>query len=530
MKKSLLLMMIIIVTNMNYSSAQDVKLVKDFLSGKESGLNSCDLLTACGNSMILSVNNENNKNKLYLTDGTPEGTNEIFDLGNYKITHYLTVDKTAYLIAQLGDEKYSLLKVNENNYIVDTILSNWYYMKQLLIQNDKVIFYGQDIWNKAYLYSLDIQTDKITQLTEVDWFHDIKDITLHNNDIYYISGNDNGKLSLFKFNTSNKTNTELYDFKTFDNYYSKINMTSAGNFVYFFYLDLEKKYSLFRTDGTKDGTIVLLHDFVFPSTFSFLENNGTISYKDKFYFRGRLNDGSNTSLFVSDGTTAGTIKILLDNPSETAIAPFAFRIFKDELYLSSSYNLLKLKPSGILLTKVFADNAFGADIKDFGKEFIIFSDSLCFIGRDKDGINREIILSKGTATGSKIIKMMYNNKKISFQEQIFAVNKKLFFKAYHEDLGNELFVYSPYKSSKTENTEPDNKITAYPDPAIDRISFDTEVPVKEIKIFDIIGREIHTYKSIMPNTTLNINFLNRGTYIYKLFSDDKIYTGKFYKL
>jgi len=80
----------------------------------------------------------------------------------------------------------------------------------------------------------------------------------------------------------------------------------------------------------------------------------------------------------------------------------------------------------------------------------------------------------------------------------------------------------------TNETDTNETISFYPNPARDIITFTGNEKVYKIEIFDASGRLVKIEMGIKNNQT-NINYLKRGAYILKLHSDLKISTKKLIK-
>lgn len=83
---------------------------------------------------------------------------------------------------------------------------------------------------------------------------------------------------------------------------------------------------------------------------------------------------------------------------------------------------------------------------------------------------------------------------------------------------------------ETENLNINNSVKIYPNPVKDVINFDFQNPKGDfftIELFDNAGKQIIEKENIRANKfTLNNLCLSKGVYCYKLFSSDKLFTGK----
>ena len=349
-------------------------------------------------------------------------------------------------------------------------------------------------------------------------------MAIHNNNLYFISGISNSAVALHKYDGTSSEAEVIYNFNTYDNYYTNIDMISAGDFLFFKYLDPDKKYSLFRTDGTTDGITVL------NNTYSHSYSSSTVSFNNKIYFNAEVEGESGNYLFVSDGTSNGTKKIKLENPSTTKISPYDFQVFNGELYLASAYNVLKLNSNGTYVKKVFSDNTFGGSNLDYGDEMTIYADSLSFVVENNDNYKKELWISNGTNNGSNKINLKLEGSFIRVPQQLTSAGNKLFFIGSHDNYGIELFVYSLDNLSNSRNINFETKnISIFPNPAQNNISFDIGGTIKSITVYDILGNVV-IYKTNYSRNNLDIDFLSKGLFFIKINTSKSDYLGNFYKI
>jgi len=524
--KNLTIFSIFLLSFFSISSfGQGVQLTKDFVPGDDGGMYDGQIITSFGGSVIIEFYVEGEQNSLFVSDGTESGTTEVYKLGgNGYVRDYFNVDRSIYIIVNVGSDKYSLIKLEDKSSSPDLLLTDWKNINTVTYFNNNLYFQGEkDDSSSDSLYHYDPISKTITSSIPIHWLHSIKDITVHNNNLYFISGKSSDALALYKYDGVSAEADLIYDFKTFDNYYTNINMISSGDFLYFWYINPQKEYCLFSSDGTTNGTKIL------NNTFTHI-NFKPISYNDKVYFGAKTEGESGSSLYVSNGTVESTKKIELVDPSTTTFGPNNLQIFNNSLYMSSSYNLLKLNQNSSKVEKVFDDNTFGGGYLVYGADMAIFNDSLAFVLENKDYYTKELWISDGTDSGTKKINHDLAGSNIRYISQLTTAENKLFFSANHDSYGLELFVYSPDNLSKSNEVNLKNKNTSvFPNPVKNSISFDIDEQIISVKIFDIAGNKVFD-KNNNIDSQLDINFLNSGIYLIKIKTLKNQYTGKFNKI
>ncbi len=163
----------------------------------------------------------------------------------------------------------------------------------------------------------------------------------------------------------------------------------AGKFLYF-HADTSKGDTLFRTDGTTNGTIALYQS---PGTIEDLTPFGAM-----IVFLDKKNSSTGGDLGISNGTPAGT------------------RLISNLLVLD---HLTKKKRFGVLGTKVF------------------FQARKLFASKK---LGPELWVSDGTKKGTKLFKDLWPGSVGSTPTEFATVGSKLFFNAFDKALGNELWV------------------------------------------------------------------------------------------
>ncbi|MBW4535958.1 MAG: hypothetical protein KME09_18640 [Pleurocapsa minor HA4230-MV1] len=177
--------------------------------------------------------------------------------------------------------------------------------------------------------------------------------------------------------------------------------------LYFSAYDKENGSELFVTDGTAEGTQLLVD--LYPGgnqdgPYSSAPDQ-LVEFNDKLYFK--ANNGENANeLFVSDGTAEGT---------------------------------------GLFVDLFPGEDQYGSNNSSFPSELAEFQDKLYF--RANNGVNGdELFVTDGTAEGTKLVADIYPGENQygfsngSAVSELVEFNDKLYFRADNGESGLELFV------------------------------------------------------------------------------------------
>ena len=211
--------------------------------------------------------------------------------------------------------------------------------------------------------------------------------------------------------------SEGYNGSSFANSSSPQDLIEFNDKLYFTADDGENGRELFVSDGTAEGTQLIAN--VNPGSGYDYNDISMISelteFGDRLYFS--ANDGqSGNELFVSDGTAEGT-QLLVDFAPDSSSAgynsfPKYFVEFNDKLYFTVEGNELFATDSTAEGTQLVADIRPGND--DFRYPVVNYIDSLTefddklYFSAD-DGVNgRELWVSDGTTQGTELLVESYS--------------------------------------------------------------------------------------------------------------------------
>ena len=284
------------------------------------------------------------------------------------------------------------------------------------------------------------------------------------------------------------------------------NITAFGNQILFSADSNEIGDEPWISDGTTDGTHLLkdinteIGNWGDPNS---SQGRYFYEFQDKCYFRARASNLLGVELWVTDGTEEGTQLVMDINtdtlPANPSSNPDQFIEFNSELYFQAQYlgesTIWKIEEAGAQPT-LFKDNGGGF--------FHILNDHLYFI--DPTGVGK----TDGTVAGTTIIP--------NSGGYVMAMNR----------CGNQLFLtamsfaapgYELYKVALAIGiAEIENEFNIYPNPTTDRIYLnEIKTTGKDLllTVTDITGRTV--ISEIIPagkeSVSIDISQLDSGTYI-----------------
>ncbi|WP_158285396.1 ELWxxDGT repeat protein [Azospirillum sp. TSH64] len=211
-------------------------------------------------------------------------------------------------------------------------------------------------------------------------------------------------------------------------------LTAVGDELFFSATDSEHGRALWRSDGTAAGT-VLVKDF-FPGGFDppvplpifpgHLTAGGEEGQRHRLFLTGWDGTGSYSQLWVTDGTLAGTVKLLEglgEDPKSGHTLSLAMA--GDTLFFNRGDDLWKSDgtPAGTVLVKDFPSLGFSRS-----KQFFAFDDQVAFVaGSEQNGY--ELWTSDGTELGTRMVKDIAPGRADANIANITVVDDTLFFTA-----------------------------------------------------------------------------------------------------
>ncbi|MEM7282004.1 MAG: hypothetical protein AAF438_10295 [Pseudomonadota bacterium] len=227
-------------------------------------------------------------------------------------------------------------------------------------------------------------------------------------------------------------------------------MAAVGNTLFFFARSSTTVgVELWKSDGTEAGTMIVEELNTVPND-SVFPNNGDVdrilaATSTHFFFRGF--DGTDFGLYVSDGTSQGTSRLVTAAPSGVSSPNFldSLTVWKDRLFFRANTDgnggeiwVSDGTPGGTqILKEIRAGNFSGAHT---GTEMVASGDYLYFRATRPDDNDLELWRTDGSEKGTILIRDINTSTSTgSRPHEMVDVNGVLYFAATDTFQGIELF-------------------------------------------------------------------------------------------
>ncbi len=466
-----------------------------------------DIFTKAGNLVYFRANNGLNGYELYKTDGTEINTQMVKDISIgtasslVESTLFMSFNNVIYFKANdqiHGEELWRSDGTESGTYILKDInpgigsafdgISNVYLEtnnilneKCYAVLNGYLYFFAYDGINRAIWRTdgTNAGTIKIITIPSSGGYdNDRKIINSNNEKIFFKTNTTNssfGNNTLWVTDGTQANTTQLYFTPNTSVQQFKKNII-FNNELYFTSINLNG-YSLYKTNGTTTGTILLKDGVPSNKTFNYLKPCGNFVY----FTIGFQSDNSGTELWRTNGTNSGTNLI-----NETGINN-PLDVYLDCTCIQNNLFFLKQNYSNKIWH--INDNLL---LPDFNMINVTNSDNF------------------STSEGAV---------------ELFPFNNNLMFAGYSFLNGTELY-YSNITNLLNSNYNEFNdnlKIKIYPNPTSNIINIITNEGkvIENIEIYNIIGEKVNFNKSTSDNKTIDLSNLEKGVYIIKIKTDGK---------
>jgi ELWxxDGT repeat protein len=280
--------------------------------------------------------------------------------------------------------------------------------------------------------------------------------TALNDDQIIFTANDGSKgTELWMVTLSSGTAALVKDIDTridgYGNGYSSspYEFTLFNDELYFRANDADHGSELWKTDGTRDGT-VMLKDIDERNGYGSGPSGFTL-FNDELYFRASDADNG-TELWKTDGTEDGTVLVKdIDTRTDSygnpySSSPYEFTLFNDELYFRANdadhgTELWKTDGTedGTVLVKDIDPREYSSGSKYSGNPYglTVMGDSLYFSAYDSSG--NELWKSDGTRIGTTRIADIREGESGSNPAQFTVLGDYMYFRADDGESGTELW-------------------------------------------------------------------------------------------
>jgi ELWxxDGT repeat protein len=400
-------------------------------------------LVEFNDKLYFSADDGENGNELFVSDGTAEGTQLVADLrpgeGNYGYIYGFAPNN----LVEFNDKLYFAANDGESGnelFVSDGTAEG----TQLVVD----VRPGED--NYGYIYGS--TPNNLVEFNDKLYFtaNDGKS----GNELFVTDGTAEG--TQLVVDLAPGENNYGYSYGSFPS-----NLVEFNDKLYFTANDGESGYELFVSDGTAEGTQLLVDLYPEEDNYGYSYGsfpNNLVEFNDKLYFT--ADDAENGyELFVSDGTAEGT-QLLVDlYPGENNYGfsngsfPSNFVEFNDKLYFSAndgeSGNELFVSDGTAEGTQLLVDlypgeNNYGFTNSSYPSSLVEFDDKLYFTANDGENGN-ELFVTDGTVEGTQLVADIrpgtnpYGYSYGSAPYELTVVGDELFFSANNGETGTELF-------------------------------------------------------------------------------------------
>jgi ELWxxDGT repeat protein len=374
-------------------TAEGTQLLVDIYPGEDKYGNINDSspynLVEFNDKLYFNADNGKVGNELYVSDGTAEGTQLLVDIYPGENNYGYSNSSFPNSLVEFNDKLYFTAnngEVGNELYVTDGTATG----TQLVLD----IYPGEDSYGN-------VSSSYPSSLVEFD------------DKLYFTANNGEVGDELYVSDGTAEGTKLLVDLRSGEDDYGNIYGSDASNLVefngklYFSARDNEKGNELFVSDGTAEGTEVLVD--IHPGENNYGIANGSypsnlVEFNDKLYFSAN-NGENNTELYVTDGTVNGTQLVADINQGE---------------------------------------NSSGYSYGSFPNNLVEFNDKLYFTANNGE-TGTELYVSDGTAKGTQFVADInpkldnYGYPNGSFPYNLTVVGDELFFSADNGEIGTELF-------------------------------------------------------------------------------------------
>jgi ELWxxDGT repeat protein len=536
MKKLLTILIISFISI--HANAQNASLFKDIIPGSNSS--SPALLITVGDKIFFRANDGIHGQEVWVTDGTPEGTQLVKDIAssNSHQPDHLTAFGDYCIFLQndgTGRKLWVSDGTEQNTYIISPAAATSISLFNEPVFQDRVYYIAHLPLQRTYSSSL--QPNDIVNLS---WD--------------YATGSSNGSSITSGFIGCNQK--AYFAAQNEPHYYDAIkdsvymlkdvmpgpsgsfptNFACNGDDRVFYVATLSQMGRQLMVD-----TLPLIIRNDGQNAFNFLSSGSKFVFtadNDLLFF---ADDGIHgAELWRSDGTQAGTY--LVKDIREGALSSVAV-----ESGTAGVINLYPIEPEGSYLFMA-NDGVHGnewhitdgtaegtrmvKDIWEGSQNLQLFAaasiDGKVYFSAIVPGSMRELWVSDGTEEGTKQITNIRNGEGNANITYITGLNGKVFFNANDGVHGIELWVYEPSGEVSLNQIEADQNVLIFPNPNNGQFTLKMPNHIKNalLTVFDSNCRLV-SQRNISNNIEeINLSDFNQGIYMLRIVSDKLIYNKK----
>ncbi|MFZ4544719.1 MAG: T9SS type A sorting domain-containing protein [Saprospiraceae bacterium] len=437
MKRTLLFYLLFLSTLSALSAQGSVLRKVDSLPGSPEVFFYGKFLGELNDKIFYIANNENYNLILKTTSisGRAETVIQILE-DKAKVIDFVVQNNRAYFVTLLSTT--AKLWVSDGTELGTRMLQETKRMRHLKKWKNDIVF-AEQTGGSYYLSHINSSNNNVTHVKKFySGTGGLEEITVRDTAIYLICRDSLGKDQLAVMNGIHGAVKRIKDLSGyFKDGFGNNRMTWSDNKLFFLSDNTNLINSMWVSDGTEVGTILLRNNLPLNYGFDIVGKLGD-TYNNRFFFNGF--NGSDTELYVSDGTASGT-KTYKDFLGVKIGDPVDFRNYKGNFYIVAFDPTLTNKK----LWKVKPDNSISevnlGNIKFIRDQIYVYKDSLLLVGYVKDR-GTELFLSEGST-----IKPITNGNNVSAEALIisycYVMDSTIFMRAKKDDVGYELWAYGP---------------------------------------------------------------------------------------
>ena len=458
------------------------QLLADINPGGNNSSSNASRFTKFNGKLYFAANDGENGRELWVSDGTTDGTQLLADINpdnnsGSNPSSFTEFNGKLYFTAndgEIGNELWVSDGTTDGTQLladINTDNDSGSYAYGFTEFNGKLYFTANDGENGGELWVSDGTSSGTQLLIDISPDNNYSDFYSNNNSprkltesngkLYFTADDvENGRELWVSDGTSSGTQLVL-DINPGDNdyysyYFAPTNLIDFNNKLYFTADDGENGRELWVSDGTAEGTQLLVDIRAGSNDYGY--NYGSYlgyftEFDGKLYFS--ANDGKNgLELWVSDGTAEGTQLLVDINPGNSGSNPVGFTEFEGKLYFTANDGKngqeLWISDGTAEGTQLVSDINSNVRVNRYpdssdSRNLTEFNDKLFFTADDGENGN-ELWVSDGTAEGTQLLVDINpgsndsNNSYGSNARDFTEFEGKLYFSANDGENGDELWV------------------------------------------------------------------------------------------
>lgn len=515
------------------SSSQSYQQVKELAPGSDDAVPQ-SLANINGQLLYKVFNEDNNRNELWVTDGTEANTQMILDgftsgfessvrvktQVNHVFYFYWTADNSIYSYDG------QTLQVVVSDTPVHRI--NWFNGALYYIESD---LFGASTSRLMKATSDPAAPELIKDLEQTN----MQGLMTYNGMMIIMSGH-NDNTWLYTSDGTTLGTTPFHELGLDSHTNLPPQFLEHNGELYFYYRSNGLNGSppppvgWYKTNGTSVGTIRLSD--IYNGEFNLLtdmDKRFRVSHNDILYTSGRDHPDFNVGdeLWASDGTIAGTRLVENLNNTNSSSSPRHFVVYNNEVYFSAlkqnGRNAIWKTDGTEEGTFPILEDVFSVSGSYYGDWLTVYDGKLAFGAYHPDE-GSELWLSDGTAAGTAPATNENVAGQNAFQpNNLFVVDHLLYFGAWVSGIGRELWVYDSETgtlaidqddSKFDEDENNSNDLIVFPNPSSGFVQVkDPKERELHFTLFDARGQYIWSQDNV---NTIDLQDLQNGLYFLEI--------------